>query len=605
MKKLFILLFVALQCFNISARQEYELSSTIPGKQIKGGKINKSRPIITATETEDTWESIGIGEWTDGNLIYSSTGLPCVDNAVIEKSKTRQNVYRIWPFSSEDLYVDYVIIHCESSNHVYFESFSYILNNEKTTFLQATEENQSTINDKYHYGTIDEGIIRIPVTSFIIYYDDDKSNLYLSKDDTKEYMIKMPAGFEYTESASGVYMGLTSFNDYITTKPISLLNETSCDEFTSFVNNMEMGTFTNLYKAVDISIDNLKSHTYPADLSNVILITFTDGLDMGSLDDSPFLKNKEYADYLAKKIEETKIRGISLQAYSIGLMSGDVFDEEQFMYNLNSIASQKKSGEQAESNIDFVCTVNDTQGLENQLTKIYENVNRQITKREVTIAVPMMEHESIVRFTLDGVAQNGKRVKDSQVWFEGTFNRLDMTLDNVIYTGFTSTSGQTFKIEKSKIKDKGYDVVLHDCHDINGNLLEVGHDNIDQYIYIPSRDDYQHNRENAKGNDIKIEDLKSSVAIMLALDASKSLEESDQGNLFPLVKSSACSFINLLAGKSNPSGIDSINYSDMTPFERSDSDIEFYNLQGIRINKPSQGIYICRKGNKVYKTILK
>ena len=44
------------------------------------------------------------------------------------------------------------------------------------------------------------------------------------------------------------------------------------------------------------------------------------------------------------------------------------------------------------------------------------------------------------------------------------------------------------------------------------------------------------------------------------------------------------------------SGVDSVESSD-------DEVVEYYNLQGMRILNPGKGIYICRKGNKVFKVV--
>ena len=601
MKKFLLFLILAFQCVTMNAENRVNLfNSSLTPTQTRVS-INDSNLKTRASDSDDNWVSIGKGFWTDGYLIWTDTGEAATDSVLVEKSKMRPNVYRVWPFKDEGVYQGHIVVHCENSQMVYFEPFTITLQDQTLFFTQAVEEYDCSINNQYWYGQLSRETLSIPLESFVAEYNGEKV-VFTSNN---PFTLTLPKGYDNPiNKESGVYMGLASFNDEVKTKSISILNAKTCDDFTSFVDNMRMGTFTNLYKAVDNSIDNLKSNIYPDDLTKVILITFTDGLDMGSLDGSPFIVNKEYADYLANKISETTIQGIPLEAYSIGLMSTDVYDEEQFMYNLNSIASKKDMENPSSSNIDYVCTVNDMQGLENQLIKIYENVNRQINHREITITVPMMEHESTVRFTLDGIGDS-KKARDSQVWFEGTFNRLDMTFENVTYNGFTSTSGNVFSITKNPIKAGGYDVILHDCHDFNGNLLEVGQDNIDQWIYLPSRDDYQHNRENAKKDDIKIEDIKTSIAIMLALDASKSLESSEQGNLFPLVKSSANSFINLLAGNSNQSGIVDTLIKDQTEFDINDPDVEIYNLQGMKVKEPTSGIYIYRKGKAVKKVLVR
>ncbi|MDE5608273.1 MAG: hypothetical protein K2I64_05005 [Muribaculaceae bacterium] len=141
---------------------------------------------------------------------------------------------------------------------------------------------------------------------------------------------------------------------------------------------------------------------------------------------------------------------------------------------------------------------------------------------------------------------------------------------------------------------------LNDCRDINGDILDVEQNGIDQWQYIPSRDIWNHNVENAKADDIDIQNIKSSVAIMFALDCSTSL-----GDLFPLVQSTANSFIDRLAGGDGGAGIDRIVIDSNISIDISDPDVEIYNLQGIRVLNLIKGIYICRKGNIVKKIFIK
>lgn len=89
---------------------------------------------------------------------------------------------------------------------------------------------------------------------------------------------------------------------------------------------------------------------------------------------------------------------------------------------------------------------------------------------------------------------------------------------------------------------------------------------------------------------------------MFALDCSTSL-----GNLFPLVKSTANSFIMRLAGQNGLGAIDHISSENKQErLDLNNPEIEIYNLQGCRVTNPdTPGIYIARKGNIVQKILVK
>lgn len=254
------------------------------------------------------------------------------------------------------------------------------------------------------------------------------------------------------------------------------------------------------------------------------------------------------------------------------------------MYNLQSLASADEN----------VMPVNNISEMQQKLTNLFENLNRQTTQRIVTIKVPMMSHGDKYRFTLDNCRNSANT---SDIWFEGTFNIDNMSLDDVAYSGFTSTSGATLTAKQEGIK---LVFTLDDCRNLVGGILDVDQNSIDQWQYIPSRDIWNHNVENAKAEDIDIQNIKSSVAVMFALDCSTSL-----GELFPLVKTTANSFIDRLAGGNGGAGIEDILVDTVETIDPNDPDVEIYNLQGMRVFNPSSGIYICRKGNIVKKIIVR
>lgn len=569
------------------------------------------------TEYSDIW--VGKGRTIQWNDIITKTNLvsssyPIEDNVIyifpLEQSSTKPNVFRFQPYTeaSETLgransygyYNDdnvYVYLHAKAKDKIYLEPYTWFYygdNGYTNTKYYLTVKQRCPENgysSKYYGKLSDDGrTIVFPVGAF------ETSGGYSgkSKYTTEEFKLIFPSGvlnddvFNFVEpdpeDDSGIYMGVTSFNTTLKTLPIQRLSDTTKNAFFDFINGLQMDNATLLYYAVEKSIDALGNPTYPNNLSNAILITFTDGLDQGSLAMNPAPKNwRNYATQLHTKINKTKIQGLPLKAYTIGLKSADVLDDEQFMFNLTQLASDDSKAH----------PVTNIAEVENELTKIYEELNRQTSKRIISITVPMMSDGDKYRLTLDGTDASSS-AKDSKRWIQGTFSIDDYSLNNIEYYGISSASGTKVK---GKLNGLYLTFTFDDCRDETGNILDIKDEDIDEWIYIPSRDDWQHNVEMMREGVIKVEDIKTSAAIMFALDASKSL-----GDLFPSLKTTATNFIQRLLGQY--SAVEDIRV-EVVEEPQDWSDAEVYNLQGIRVTNPTSGFYILRKGNYTKKILLR
>ena len=574
------------------------------------------------TEYSDIWVGIGVYviKWYDvitkTNLVSSS--YPVKDTEIFirpfEQSSTKPNVFRFQPYTqaSTELgtaeyfgnyrhsYNDdnvYVYLHAKAKDKIYLEPYTWFYYGDNgytskkyyLTVRQRCPENG--YSSKYYGKLSDDGrTIVFPVGAF------ETSGGYSGKTTytTEEFKLEFPTGvlnddvFNFVEpdpeDDSGIYMGVTSFNTTLKTLPIQRLSDTTKNAFFDFINGLQMDNATLLYYAVEKSIDALGNPTYPDNLSNAILITFTDGLDQGSLAMNPAPKNwRNYATQLHNKIGSAKIQGLPLKAYTIGLKSADVLDDEQFMFNLTQLASDDSKAH----------PVTNIAEVENELTKIYEELNRQTSKRIISITVPMMSDGDKYRLTLDGTDASSS-AKDSKRWIQGTFSIDDYSLNSIEYYGISSTSGTKVK---GKLNGLYLTFTFDDCRDETGNVLDIKDEDIDEWIYIPSRDDWQHNVEMMREGVIKVEDIKTSAAIMFALDASKSL-----GDQFPALKTTATNFIQRLLGQY--SAVEDIRVEAVE--EPQDwSDAEVYNLQGVRVSNPTSGFYILRKGNYTKKILLR
>ena len=145
-------------------------------------------------------------------------------------------------------------------------------------------------------------------------------------------------------TTEGIYLGVIGFNRNLYTKEIKLLNSSSESEFTNFIENLRADNLTGLYYADYQALEKLNSYAEPPKLKNVALVTFTDGLDNYSLNDSE-TNPESYGSKLAyrvglhNKIVSEPIYGKSVAAYTIGLKGDDVNDEAEFQDNLNKLAS--------------------------------------------------------------------------------------------------------------------------------------------------------------------------------------------------------------------------------------------------------------------------
>ncbi|MBO7067626.1 MAG: hypothetical protein J6W52_02955 [Bacteroidaceae bacterium] len=145
----------------------------------------------------------------------------------------------------------------------------------------------------------------------------------------------------------GLYMGIIGFSgDLIDKGDMTLLAPNTKSSFISFVNNLTTEKNTLLYYAVDKALDKLTTTFFPNNLSNVYLVTFTDGLDQGSLpaiNYDPYTSKAQYRTYLDDRIKSTSVQGMPLTAYTIGIRGGDVTNVEEFHNNLVSLASPEEN----------------------------------------------------------------------------------------------------------------------------------------------------------------------------------------------------------------------------------------------------------------------
>ena len=341
---------------------------------------------------------------------------------------------------------------------------------------------------------------------------------------------------------SGLYLGITGFNQELYTYPITRLNEVTISDFNAFVNGLQMKNGSLLCYGVDQSIDRLKEAVFPDDLCAVALVTFTDGLDQGSVMMNPAYGSEEtYLDAIQNRIQDENISNHHIMAYSVGMKGSDVSDVVKFRHNLQKLASSS----------DNAFEVNSMSEVNSRLQAIAKKVTAISYIYDFSITIPGQSDGTRVRFTFD----NASDAANSSAYIEGTFRLGDYSLHDVTYHGLSSTSGNTIRGNVNGIfVTFAFDSVRID----KGRTLESG--SIAQWAYVSSTGMWQVNSEFDANQNMDIEVTKQSVAVMLVLDCSNSLD-----NQYYTMLSHARSFIRALQEASyDPYAVSSVRLDQTT-----------------------------------------
>lgn len=180
------------------------------------------------------------------------------------------------------------------------------------------------------------------------------SNFYRVKavvgDVESGYTASAAASLTSTALENGIYLGITGFNETLYNYPILQLTESSVNGFRNFVDGLTMKNGTLLYYSVDQAINTMQSTELPADISTAAIVTFTDGLDQGSMmKDVPYEDDMTYLDALNHRIMNETVSGQPITAFSIGIRGKDVADIDMFRANLAKLASSPANATEVSS----------------------------------------------------------------------------------------------------------------------------------------------------------------------------------------------------------------------------------------------------------------
>jgi len=325
------------------------------------------------------------------------------------------------------------------------------------------------------------------------------------------------------------YIGIVGFNSQLQTKDIGILSPSTASQYKSFVNNLPKRDGTILYYAVDNALDMLEDAHIESPLKSVNVITFTDGLDQGSLMmTDKYSSTAAYLDALGERIAQTKDSELSPNFIALGLRGSDVSDMSQFRQNLQRLASSA----------DNVFEVSSISDLRAKFQDIANQIISVSTRQSMSVRVIGVETGTRMRFVFDG-----KTAANSELYIEGTFDLQDRSLHDVTYHGIKATSGKTLQ---------GTQDGIFVTYTFTGMRLEAGTSliptsSVKHYYMYPSSTSWQANSEFTPTGNTQRNVSHSGTLIFLVLDCSSSL-----GSDFSRMQQYANEFINLIASNAEP-----------------------------------------------------
>lgn len=316
---------------------------------------------------------------------------------------------------------------------------------------------------------------------------------------------------------SGRYIGIIGFNDDIKERLIAgPLFEDDESKLHYFINSLTKGNGTVLYHAVNESLKKINAQCPPYNLSNVSIVTFTDGLDQGSwmLNLDKYSSEDELLTHVSNQIDTTTINDLPLHAYSIGIKGTDITDEATFTNNLKMLASSNENVEEVE---DMDAVYEKFGEIANSLS-----INNTTITKSQTLKLTIPGQTGKIRFTFDDVADAAL----SNLFIEGTVNyeNSEFSLQDVVYKGMSSTSGTTVTATQN-----GINLSFTFDYIITSNNILLNTAQTQQFSYISGSKKWQVNSEFVPSQDTETEVdqdiINNSALVLLVLDCSSSLGE--------------------------------------------------------------------------------
>ena len=268
---------------------------------------------------------------------------------------------------------------------------------------------------------------------------------------------------------TGIYLGIIGFNDMLHPYPINHLNNESVKAYNSFIDGLTMTDNTLLYYAVDNSISKLQKATYPDNLYNVSVVTFTDGYDEGSTDEPgvSYISRGEYAAAIQNRMENETVAGHKITAYSLGIESDETSTSSSaFQTHLRNLAT-------SEDNTFLVKNMNE---LNAKFMDIADSLSETKYVQQFTFSMSSPDPGTTIRFTFDNVSNP----INSKLYIQGTFaregdNKEIRKLKDITYKGITFKSVPTEVVGVRNLTDTKYSYTFKDIQSLDGELIDASY----------------------------------------------------------------------------------------------------------------------------------
>jgi len=348
-----------------------------------------------------------------------------------------------------------------------------------------------------------------------------KRNVFATKANIDSYVTAWEDDPEPLTNRTGLYLGITGFNQGLFKLPMTFAAYNNQSTFDNFINSLTANNGTMLYYAVDHTLDVLQKASFPNELANVAVVTFTDGLDQGSIMHNPkYATDDEYLSAINNRLKNEKVSGVDITAYSIGLKGSDVKDVQKFQNSLKKLAS-------CDENAFEATNMSQVEARFKEIAKIAS----AYPCYDLAFTIPGQASGTKIRFTLDDVSS----ATSSALYIEGTFNLATRSLESVRYEGMTASPETTIKG-----KVDGIFVTFEFKGLSKPDESEISLDYVKQWSCAPSSSTWQINSEFSK-EDAAMSTSYKTAAVILILDCSSSL-----GSKFSSMQSCAHSFVSSL-----------------------------------------------------------
>ena len=339
----------------------------------------------------------------------------------------------------------------------------------------------------------------------------------------------------------GMYLGIIGFNEQLFQKDISLLNSSTKSQFTSFINSLTQADLTALYYADYTALQKLKDYPEPPTLTQVALVTFTDGIDNIStsnniMDPNGYGSIANYRTALNTMIMGEQVHGKNISAYSIGLKGPDAQSNlNEFQTNINMLASSPNNAYLVED-------------MNNALQK-FEEIANTLYSQNTTVNLKLrlpggLDDGMTIRFTFDNTT-DGSSSKYIQATYKRTENN-GRRLENITYQGFTQGASSLNSVSQSELGTYHWFEFERLFIPSTPNPIPISQDEINRLqLWKRQGSSWQLDTEYPIESSTEITEKKSSALIMLVLDCTSSL-----ANEFNPMKNAAVRFVETLVTSS-------------------------------------------------------